>query len=272
MGIFKKIKGLLGVPNYSSGTVKVLVLDTTTNELYLKDESSGALEFDPGATNALRVANSGGNTRGDYAVDLQEDRNVFDNSLVASGDYAFNAGGYNNKASGNYSFCQGNKNLSSAESGVSFGQIAEAYLFGQFAHANKFDENSRNAQFSRVLLHATTMSQTEVEMTTPGSPYRLIMKEDSVWSFKINLVARDRNNFDTYSEIGTGAIKNDSGTVTLLRAWGSTSVYEQDWGFGGSFDVTADATYDSLKLAVTGENGKTIDWHAVVELNELINV
>lgn len=52
MGIFAKIKGLIGIPNWSSGTVKNLVIDSNGN-VFQKDESGG---LDDGTTDLIALS------------------------------------------------------------------------------------------------------------------------------------------------------------------------------------------------------------------------
>lgn len=62
---------------------------------------------------------TGGNKRGDYAIDFQKIRSL--NSQVASGSYATIVGGRSNYASGTYSVSGGYNNNSSGQSSTSFG-------------------------------------------------------------------------------------------------------------------------------------------------------
>jgi hypothetical protein len=86
----------------------------TPYEQALVTATNGYIVITPNGTGSIQAqvadgTSAGGNSRGDYAVDLQLVRStVFGgNNQVASGDYSTLGGGRNNKASGSYSTVSG---------------------------------------------------------------------------------------------------------------------------------------------------------------------
>ena len=102
----------LGINNaVPSGSLHVDNLQIDTNTLSATN-TNGNLIISPNGTGALQ-ADSGGNARGAYAVDLQRVRSAV--TQVASGTYSTVSGGRNNTASGNCSTVGGG--LSNCASG-----------------------------------------------------------------------------------------------------------------------------------------------------------
>jgi len=139
----------------------VITTDVTNANLVLAPNGTGAIIADipDGAT-------TGGNARGDNAVDLQMSRGSI--TQVASGSQAVLLGGRNNTASGarstvsgdgntasngNTTAIGGGSNLAEATNSAIIGGIeARTYLNGQFARAiNRFAANS-DAQTSQITL------------------------------------------------------------------------------------------------------------------------
>jgi hypothetical protein len=108
---FKNGKELLvPVSGYlRSGNVKV------ENNTISADNSNGILIVSPNGTGALQ-ADSSGNSRGQYAVDLQRSRSNV--AGVASGNYSFIGGGQNNTASGNYATIPGGQSNTATHNNV----------------------------------------------------------------------------------------------------------------------------------------------------------
>lgn len=96
-------------PNATVPAVSLTATNAATNvDAVLRPKGSGAI-----LGNIPDNANTGGNKRGGYAVDLQISR--FSNTSVASGPYSAIIGGQDNSASGQYSFSMGASNISSGD-------------------------------------------------------------------------------------------------------------------------------------------------------------
>ena len=128
----------LGIRSDSSVTTQVssVIQATTTNaNLVIAPNGTGALVASiPDGTA------TGGNARGQYAVDLQLSRSSASN--VASGNYSF-ISGFWNTATGLYSVALGSSNGSSAEASVAIGQgnSASGYRSIAIGSANTSSSN-----------------------------------------------------------------------------------------------------------------------------------
>lgn len=114
MGAFTKLFSRLRItsdPNVSTETCAVITADTTNANLVIAPNGTGGLiaSIPDGTT-------TGGNARGDNAVDLQTRR--FNANQVASGAYSIVLGGSENKATGNLSVAGGWLNTASGERSV----------------------------------------------------------------------------------------------------------------------------------------------------------
>ena len=126
-----------------NGTVPVNSLTATgaaTNiDAAIVPKGTGAFMLDiPDGTNT-----GGGNKRGQYAVDLQQNRSLA--SQVASGDYSFIGGGVGNVSSGLYASTSGRSNTSSNQSTFTAGESNTSSGFQAIAIGNN---NTASGQVS----------------------------------------------------------------------------------------------------------------------------
>jgi len=216
----------------------------------------GVIQPTDGNTYNLRATDEGstaGNARGEYSVDLQTARESA--SQVASSEYSAVLGGRNNEASAENAFVAG-------------GRDAIADHYGQNAQASGKFASAGDAQTSILIARAETTNSTPQEMFLDGSAERLTLEDQDAWNFRIAIIARrtDADN-EAGSWIFEGAIdRNGATTAMVAPASGSTLAKDSAaW----DVDVDADDTNDSLKIEVTGENGKIIRWVARIELTEV---
>jgi len=97
---------------------------------------------------------------------------------------------------------------------------------------------------------------------------RLILGNNTSWSFKAVVIAQNIANNDTASYVIEGVIRrgaNEAATA-ILGTPIITTLYEDvaGWDFG----VSADTTNGSLKLLATGAAASTINWVAHVSVND----
>jgi len=196
----------------------------------------------------------------------------FDNT--ASGDYSSVASGIGNVASGSESnVAGGGSNTASATaSAVTGGLQANARLYGQISHsAGQFGSQGDSQLTELIWRIATTDATANVEAFLDGSAVRAVIPTNTTWGFDILVVGRSSAGVSAMWRV-TGAIQNNSGTVTLTAAV-TTSVLADGtgstWGVAGSVAVTADNTNKSLKIAVTGAAATNIRWTAHARIVEL---
>jgi len=121
-------------------------------------------------TGSIQV-DSGGNARGNYAIDLQKDRN--NDTQVASGLNSFVAGGRNNTASGSYSHAEGYDNTAS-------GNYSHAGGIGTLASGNGSStsgfETTASGEYSSASGYGSTASG---DYGSSASGYRTTASGDS---------------------------------------------------------------------------------------------
>jgi len=193
-----------------------------------------------------------GNPRGEYSVDLQTKRSSADQ--VASGEGSAIVGGANNEASADYS--------------VVGGDSAVGDHHAQHSHAAGSFSASGDAQTSVLIARQITTDNTPTEMFLDGASERLTLSDQDSWTFRITLIARrtDADN-ESGSWIFDGAIDRNGATTALVDNPSKVSLAKDNAAW--DVDVTADDVNESLKIEVTGENGKTIRWVARIELTEV---
>lgn len=169
------------------------------------------------------------------------------NNNISSGDKSVVGGGFRNTASGSYSAIAG-------------GIRGKANKYGQQAHAAGMFSVQGDAQRSAFVLRGTTTNGTATEIFLDGSTYRLTLSDDTSWTFDGIIVARNTVlDTDVASYAINGSIRRGTiASLTVLDASNVTVIYEAS----ATWDVTlaADTTNGSLKISVTGEALKTIQW------------
>jgi hypothetical protein len=131
------------------------------------------------------------------------------------------------------------------------------------------DGDARTGQY--VLRTATTdNSATEMFIDGASASVRLVLPDDSTWAFDIMIVARRTNANDEGAVYKfEGAIDRNTGVATtaLVGAGGTKTVIDEDTAAWDAA-ISADTTNGSLKIEVTGENTKNINWVAFVRTVE----
>ena len=106
----------------------------------------------------------------------------------------------------------------------------------------------------------TNATPTEALLTTAN---RIVIDDDSTVMYKVHIIASDGT-----SHYGTkiqGIINQTSGTLALIGSQSVETLEETLTASTGT--VTADTVNSSLKVLVTGETSKNINWTIFVELN-----
>lgn len=130
------------------------------------------------------------------------------------------------------------------------------------------DGDARSGQY---VLRAQTTDATVTELFIDGSSVRLDLPNDSVWGFNIMIVARrtDANDESAIYKFD-GAIDRNAtaATTALVGAGGTKTVIDEDTAAWDTA-ISADTTNGSLKIDVTGEAAKNINWFAFVRTVEI---
>ena len=259
-------------------------------------KSAGVLYLVPYGTKAIQ-ARTTGNARGNYAVDLQVTSSS--NTEVASGDYSFCVGG-RNTASGGGAACIGYNCLASntytcafnysqatgfAATSFGYGTLASAHwtlASGAYGLANMYAQTARGAnrksangdrQTSDLCAWVNTANATQTEVflggqTAGGNASALIVPENTIWGFTINMVARQTNDdFSTASWTIRGTIARNTGGNVAIKNQATLDTYQDDATW--DFTVAAYVAGQRLQLLVTGAADNNISWLASIRIEQV---
>lgn len=148
----------------STQTAAVIEATTTNSSIVLKPNGTGAI-----IASVPDGTATGGNARGQYAVDLQQNRTA--NTEVASGDYCVVAGGRRNKATGLDAFVGGGRGNTATSSDV--GSVVAG---GQSNTANAFNgatvsgggSNNASSNYSTISGGQSNTASTNTHATVVG--------------------------------------------------------------------------------------------------------
>ena len=224
---------------------------------------------------------TGGNARGQFAVDFQRTRGAA--NQVASGNYSF-AAGQDNIASGNYSFAVGAFNSATAGSSFALGQAnaatgtraialgdrSLARLSCQFAlGAGFFGAATGKAQYNIIPVGVATTDATPTALA--GLADTITLQSNSAMRFNILVIATVTGGGNTSGWDLRGVIKRGANAAsTALVGTVTTTLVGQDAGASGwAVAATANTTTGGLTITATGQAGTTIRWVATVECAEV---
>ncbi len=127
-----------------------------------------------------------------------------------------------------------------------------------------------DARTGQYVLREQTTNADVTEMFIDGSSVRLALADDTTWGFNIMVIGR-RTDVDDEGAVYKfeGAIDRNSGVATtaLIGAGGTKTVIDEDTAAWDTA-ISADTTNGSLKIEVTGEAAKSINWVAFVRTVE----
>ena len=171
-----------------------------------------------------------------------------------------------------------NAPTATASQSIAIGTGAKAATYGVLATANGQFATAGDAQAMQAVYRAitTTTGASELFLDGAGATQRLVLPNNSAWTFSIKVVARRTDAIGTIgSWIFTGVIYQDviapitpaiSGlSKTTIARVGNISTSANDP------TVSADTTYGSLKISVPGIAANTIRWVATVDLAQVTN-
>ena len=238
---------------------------------------------------------TGGNARGQFAVDFQRTRTAA--NQVASGNYSF-AAGQNNIASGNYSFAAGQDGIASGNYSFAVGAFNSATAVASFAigqantasatraialgdrsvarhscqfalGAGVFGAANGKAQYNIIPLGVATTDATPTALV--GLADTITLQNNSAMRFNILVIATVTGGGNTSGWNLTGVIKRGANAAsTALVGTVTTTLVGQDAGASGwAIAATANTTTGGLTITATGQAGTTIRWVAIVECAEV---
>lgn len=192
-------------------------------------------------------------------------------SNTASGPFGSTVcGGYTNTSSGRCSIVfSGRYNTASGDYSSAAGRKALADKYGQATHATGQIAAQGDAQTSEFVLRKQTTNGTQTELFTDGSSARLTLSNDTSWAFRMLVVARRTDaNDETGAWEFLGAIdRNASAATTAIVGAVTKTIIALDTS-AWDVAVDADTTNGSLRIQVTGQAAKTINWVCTVWATE----
>lgn len=163
-----------------------------------------------------------------------------------------------------------------SEYGFARGWYANARREGEdvYSCGRTFGGGNESRKISSVVFAGQTTSAASTEIflndnSTDSS--RCDMESDSMASFVADVTAVATSTGNCFTTRYSGAIKNVSGTTSLIGSVTEHTDYSHEDGAmsGCSVAFTADDTNDALVATVTGLSSTTINWHIKVQLTEM---
>lgn len=177
-------------------------------------------------------------------------------------------------ASGTNAIAIGNGATASGTNGIGFGSGSDARTYGMKAFANGDFTNPGDAQGGLYVMRNVTTNATPTELYLDGASatQRLVLATNSVYTFSILVAARRTD--ATGGGAGyrvEGAVRKDTtaGSTTIIGTASKSILGETNVGW--DVVVDADTTNGSLRVTVTGEAAKTIQWVATIQTSEVRN-
>ncbi len=269
----------------------------TNSALVLSPKGNGAFILGPKPNGAA----SGGNARGTYAVDLQNQRTAAtqvasgsDSALVATinctvsgaraGAFAAagssvtanasaviagnvaSAGGILSLASGDNVSTTGTYSFAQSRGALADRLSMQAHASGSFAGTATGD-----AQRARFVLRRATTNDTPTELFLDGSAIRLTIPVNKAMGFTIQVVGSYQGMSENAYFVRKGLIVNDNLTTTIVGLVETLGTDQKSVGaIGTDVTVTADDTNEALIITVTGVAAQNWRWVASVDAVEVL--
>lgn len=268
----------------------------TNSDFIITPKGDGAFILGPETDNAQ----TGGASRGQYAVDLQIRRSG--STQVASGQESFVAGN-SNTASGSQSVAAGYSNTASNFASIAIGGLNQATNIGAFAAggstnaglggnrasalysscpggagalADRLAQQSHSSgifsvigdsQRTRFVLRNKTTTNSAVELFLGVSSLtRLTIPSGKILAFTINISGVKSDGTAVAHYLRQYCLKNVAGTTSEVYA---PVTIGSDNAAGTSIALSANDTNDALKVEVTGLLEQTWRWVAAVDAVEI---
>lgn len=168
----------------------------------------------------------------------------------------------------------GAETQSGANNSLAVGMQSLARIpFGTVQAGGRFSNNG-DAQVGRYTVRGTTINNTPQELLVDGTggSIRLSLPDNATWTFKITVTGHRTDLGDGHAGYtAAGVIYRGSGAATTNIQGSVQKTVLAESNPSWDINISADAVYGSLKISVTGENGKIIRWVALVETVEVTN-
>jgi virulence-associated protein VapD len=161
-----------------------------------------------------------------------------------------------------------------AVNAIAIGNQSLARLPGGVVQASGRFGSTGDAQTGKYLLRTHTVNSLETEMFIDGTggSDRLVLPDDSTWSFKGIVTGHKTNASDGHAGFSfEGVIYRVAGasSVVLLGHTIINTIARSNTQW--NIQIYADTTNGSLKITCKGQTGATIRWLSLVETVEITN-
>lgn len=295
-----------GVVASTYGSSSVVGVFTVNSKGQITSASNAPISITPAAaglgnvTNQLQVINAGG------APSIQEGTGVpvgvatlgaiYVDQVVTNGNaiYRYNGASwdviatkpnlYSEKVNGftipvaqaldSVAIGSGAETASNANNSLAVGMQSLARIpYGVVQAGGRFSNNG-DAQIGRYTVRGTTINNAPQELLVDGTggTIRLTLPDNATWTFKITVTAHRTDLGDGHAGYtAAGVIFRGSGVATTAIQGSIQKTVLAESNPSWDINISADAINGSLKISVTGENGKIIRWVALVETVEVTN-
>lgn len=168
----------------------------------------------------------------------------------------------------------GAETSSAASGSLAIGLQSLARTQGGVVQASGRFASNGDAQTGRYLVRTVTINNSPTELFVDGTAgsVRVVLPDDSTWSFRIQVTAHRTDVGNGHAGyVAQGVIYRGSGAATTSLQGSINKTVLAESNASWDINITADTTNGSLKITGTGENGKTIRWLAVIETVEITN-
>lgn len=191
------------------------------------------------------------------------------NAMTGSGDYNVICGGQLNVGPGTASYTSilgGLVNAVEAQYCVAQGGYSVAALYGESAQASGRLASNGDAQTSVLVARNTTTDATVTSLFLDGSAAVITVPTNTLWTFSAMI-----SGFQDTGAAGAGyklegVIARDGSAGAALIGTPIKTVLGETTA---SWDATADASANTLRLRVTGQAGTNINWVARIEVTQV---
>lgn len=152
------------------------------------------------------------------------------------------------------------------------GEIRNITTDGNWAYANGNFSAFGDAVTRTRILRNTTTNNTTTELFLDGTSSRIVLPNNSAYTFDILVVARRTDATGGragYRFVGVISKDGTAGSTTFTGTPSKTLIGETDGVWDAA--VVADTTNGALVVRVNGQNAKTIRWVATVRTTEVTN-
>lgn len=161
-----------------------------------------------------------------------------------------------------------------AQDSLAIGVQSLSRIQGGVVQASGRFASSGDAQVGRYLLRTNTINNVPTTMFIDGTAgsVTITMPDNSTWTFRITITGHRTDVNDGHAGYEfKGVIYRDSGAATTVIQGQTSKTVLAESNTPWDATVFADVTNGGITVTVTGQNGKTIRWLALVETVEITN-